>query len=265
MDSTTQFVSIVIILLALVTNLILTQSIKRRRQALALRPIPAYETVPLMVGEAIEADRPVHVSFGHTGLGGTNTVLTLAAAEMFYQVTQRAAIGATPPIMTMSDPSAIPLAQTILHRAYHSRERIERFRASSVRWYPSPSQSLAFAAALTATMGDDRVSGNVLTGSFGSELALILDAANRRGQPSIAMSDRLQGQAVAWALSDTPLIGEELFMAGGYLGEQASLSAAVVAQDRLRWLFILFLIVVTANALSDGALFRTLSGLLGGR
>ena len=36
--------------------------------------------------------------------------------------------------------------------------------------------ALAFAAALTATMGDDHVSGNVLAGIYGAELALVLDA-----------------------------------------------------------------------------------------
>jgi hypothetical protein len=265
LSSTTQFVSIVIILLALATHLILTQTIRRRQRAVPLRSIQAYEMLPLMIGESIEADRPIHLSFGSTGLGGTNTVLTVAAAELAYQVAQRTATGAVAPIITMSDPTTIPLAQDTLRRAYVTRDRLDRYRSGSVRWFPSGAQSLAFAAALTSTLGDDQVSGNVLMGTYGPELALILEAAARRSQPAIATSDRIEGQAVAYAMSDYPLIGEEVFTAGAYLGDNASHTAAVVTMDVLRTLLILIIVIYTANALSNGALFQSLTRLIGSR
>ncbi len=265
MSSTTQFVSIIIILLALATNLILTQTIRRRRSAVPLRPIRAFEMLPLMIGEAVEADRPLHLSFGHVGLGGENTVLALATAELAYQAARRAAIGATAPIVTVSNPSALPLAQDTLRRAYFSRERIVPYSGSQARWYPSNGQTLAFAAALTATMGDERVAGNVLAGSFGPELALALEQAQRRRIPTIATSASLEGQAVAYAMADFPLIGEEVFAAGGYLGESAGQTALVAAQDVLRWLLIAIILVPAANALTDGALFETVARLLEGR
>jgi hypothetical protein len=43
LSSTTQFVSIALILLVLATYLILTQTIRRRRRAVPLRPIRAFE------------------------------------------------------------------------------------------------------------------------------------------------------------------------------------------------------------------------------
>lgn len=264
MSSTTQLVSILILLLALATYLILTQSIRRRRPV-ALRPIPAFERVPLLVGEAIEADRPIHISFGDAGLGGTDTVLTLSAAELAYQIAQRNAIGVTSPVITLSNTTSIPLAQDTLRRAYALRGSTSVYRAGGTRWFPSGSQSLAFAAALTATMADDRVTGNVLVGSFGPELALILDQSNRRNIPSIATSTRLDGQAVAWALSDTPLIGEEVFTAGGYLGERAGPVAQIVTQDILRWLVVLMILLPAADVLTDGALTRLLMRLLQGQ
>lgn len=265
MDSTTQVITVLILLLALVISLIITQFIRRRRDLVTLRPIPAYTTLPLMVGEAIEANRPVHISFGSASLGGSSTALTLASAELFYQTAQRAAIGAVPPILTVSDTTAIPLGQDTLRRAYRSRNLLDRYPQGRVRWYPAGARSVAFAAALTATLGDDRVANNVLVGSFGPELALITEAAARRNQGVIAASDQPEGQAVAYVMSDQPLIGEEIFTAGAYLGDSASHRASVVTLDLLRLLLILAILIPTAieviNAITGGRLWETIGNL----
>jgi hypothetical protein len=268
LDSTTQVITVLILLLAMVVTIIATQFIRRRPSLVTLRPIPAYADLPLRVGEAIEANRPVHISLGSASLGGSNTVLALAGAELFYQTAQRAAIGAVSPILTISDTTAIPLGQDMLRRAYRSRNLLERYPRGSVRWYPAGARSLAFAAALTATLADDRVASNILVGSFGPELALVTEAAVRRNQGVIAASDQLEGQAVAYAMSDTPLIGEEIFTAGAYLGESASQTGAVVTMDILRLLLILAMLIPTAiavgDAILDGRFSLALSRLLGG-
>lgn len=257
-----------ILLLTMVVSVIVTQFVRRRRNLYALRDIAAYRAIPLAVGEAIEANRPVHVSFGGAGLGGDSTLLTLASAELFFQVAERAAIGGIPPILTVSNPTALPLGQDTLRRAYQSRGQISNFRHGSARWYPAGNRSLAFAAALTATLGDDRVSSNILVGSFGSELALVAEAAARRDHSLIATSDQLQGQAIAYAFTDQPLIGEELFTAGAYLGKSASQTASLVTQDVLRWLLVLVILIPTAVAVGDsvlnGRFSLAISRLLGG-
>lgn len=268
MDSTTQVITVLILLLAMVVSVIATQFIRRRRSLVTLRTIPAYAELPLRVGEAIEANRPVHISLGSASLGSGNTLLALASAELFYQTAQRAAIGAVPPILTVSDTTAIPLAQDMLRRAYRARNLLDNYPRGSVRWFPAGPRSLAFAAALTATLADDRVASNVLVGSFGSELALVAEAAMRRDQGVIAASDQLEGQAVAYAMSDQPLIGEEIFASGAYLSESASQAGSLVALDILRLLLILAMLVPTAIAVGDailnGRFSAALSRLLGG-
>jgi hypothetical protein len=153
-----------------------------------------------LVGNAIESDRPIHLSLGSAGLGGASTLLSIASAEFAYHMIERAAIGDTSPIVTLSDASVLPLAQDSLRRAYQSRGLGAGYKSINARWYPAGSRSLAFAAAITALMGDDRVSSNVMVGSYGPELALITDASKRRKLPIIAVSDQLEGQAVAYAL-----------------------------------------------------------------
>jgi len=262
----TRLFTILILVVAFAAVVIATQVIRRRRDAFPLRLIRAYESLIPQVAAAIEANRPVHLSAGSAGLGGENTLLALVNAELFYRVAQQAAIGATSPIITTSDTTAIPLAYDTLRRAYESRGLLSSYRSSGVRWYPAGPRSLAYAAALTASLGVNNVYANVLVGSFGPELALIAEAAARRDQVLIAASDQLPGQAVAYAVSDQPLIGEEMFAAGAYLGDEASFRAALVAQDLLRWLLIIGLVVAAVAAVSPdfaqllGNLLGTLAG-----
>lgn len=253
MDSTIQLVSILVIVIALVLTVVMTQFVRVRRSLTTLRTIPAYEMLPGLAALAIESGRPLHLSSGSSSLGGETTLLTLASTELFYQVTQRAAIGDVPPIISVSSASVLPVGQDIIRRAYRQRGRLQAYRYSSVRWYPSGSRSLAFAAALTALMGDDRVSANLLAGGFGTELALIMEAGLRRDLPSLAVTTDLEGQAIAYAFATQPLIGEEIFVAGAYLGADSAQLGATVALDVLRWLLIAALFGTLIAALRNGA------------
>lgn len=252
MDATIQQFGILIITAALVLTVIMTQFARVRRNAFTLRTIPAYEAVPGFAGLAIESNRPLHLAFGSSSLGDDSTLLTLAGAELFYQIAQRAAIGDVTPVITLSSPITLPVGQDVLRRAYQSRNRLNQYQYGSVRWYPYGSRSLAYAAAITALMGDDRISTNFFAGRFGTELALMMEAGVRRSLPSIAVSDDLEGQAVAYAFSDQVLIGEEIFAAGAYLGNNASQLGAVVAVDVLRWLLVIALIAAMLITLRNG-------------
>jgi len=267
-DNTTQFLTVIIFFLALVVTVIVTQFVRRRRGLYTLREIAAFQRLPAMIGEAIESNRPVHVSLGSAGLGGETTLVTLANAELMYQVTRRAVIGTAAPIFTVGDASALPLAQDTLRRAYASRSIVSSAPYGSARWYPGRGYALAFAAALTATVVDDKVGANVLGGSFGTELALVGYAVARRNQSILATSDQLEGQAVAWVMSDEALIGEEVFTAGAYLGESSAQIGGVVTQDVLRWLLILAILVPTVIALGntflDGRFGAAIQRLFGG-
>lgn len=260
MDSTTGIVTIVILLLVFVVSVLSTVIVRARRQSIILRHLPAYANLSQWTSEALEADRPMHFSFGGAGLG-TTTPLTLANSETFTLLSNRATVGVQTPLLTMSDSATLPLGYDVLRRAYRARGRVDQFQLGAVQWYPEGSRSLAFAAALTGIAADRRVSSHLLLGSYGGELALVLDAAARRGQKSVAASDQLEGQAVAFAMADAPLIGEEMFAGPAYLGGGVSQVGSVVALDLLRILLILALGVLTLYQLiSSGALNALLGG-----
>ncbi len=256
MDTITQTLGLLIITLVLATLALISGSLRfnrrRGRPLPALRPVAAYNAVSDLVALGIESNRPLHMAFGSSGLGSEQTLLTIASAELFYQIAQRAAIGEVPPLLSMSDASTLPIAQDTLRRAYQSRDRIAQFSYSSVRWYPAGTRSLAYAAALAVLTNDDDISSSIIGGSSGPELALILEAALRRDLPTLAASDELSGQAVAFAMAEHVLIGEELFAAGTYLSQDAQQLGETLTIDFLRWLVIGVLIALFVMQLING-------------
>lgn len=176
MDETTQVVTIVIMLIALVVTVIGAQFVRRRPNIYPLRPQSAYAMLPLMIGESIEADRPLHISIGATGIGGDSTALAVASADLLYAAAQRSARSGTDPLFTTSDASSLALGYTVLWRAYaESRSVVPRW--SRARWYPAGEQSLIFAGALATISADERPTGHFLVGRFGAEIAIILESA----------------------------------------------------------------------------------------
>jgi hypothetical protein len=264
-DTTTAVLTTVIIVIGLAVTLIAGATSRRRaerlrrrglpRARLPLREVPGYAAVPLMIASAIEADRPLHLSFGSAGVGGSSTLLAAAGAAAFEQIARRAATGQMPPLVTMSEATAIALGVGTLRRAYRDRGRLERLNRAAgrggARWFPQGDRSLTFAAAITTMMHDENTAGSVLLGGFGPEIGLMLDAAARRRQIAVAGTDQLEGQAVAFALADEALIGEELFAAPTYLNAEPGDEGRVIAIDTLRWLLIAVLVAAAVIVLRE--------------
>lgn len=242
--STSGILAILVILVVLV---VVTVPVRRKP---TLRRIAAYARLPHIVGRTVESDRRLHVSLGGAGLGGESTMIALAAAELAYQLARRAAVGDRSPLVSTGETSAVPLAQDALRRAYYARGLRTRYNPSGARWYPAGGRALAFAAALSAMQGDERIGGNVLAGTYGAELALVMTSAGRMDIPTVAVSDRIDGQAVAYAMTDLPLIGEEVFVSAAYLEDDASPARVALTLDVMRYLLIgtmLFILILSVR------------------
>ena len=80
---------------------------------------------------------------------------------------------------------------------------------------------------------------------------LMLWASQRAKRLNVAHSAQISGQAVAFAMADSFLIGEELFAAAGY-GDDAGLRNRVVVLDVVRFLVVLVLLIVFIVTLLRG-------------
>lgn len=233
--------ALIVIAIIVVVNIVV--SILRRNKEAILRPIEAYTAIPQLTSESVESEEPIHIALGSVAPGDDTTLLALFGTEFVYYLTLEVAVSEAP-IVTTSAAASVPLALTASYRAYREERRNTRFNPFRVRWYPAGARSLAYAAALMTLQEDDRLSANVLVGRFGTELALVLDAAYRTGKPTIAGSDQLDAQAIAYALSDEALIGDELFAVSGYLGDTLPPITRNVVLDRLRWILIFAIIAL---------------------
>lgn len=276
MDSLTQTLTFLIIMFGLVTVSLASAIVIRRRSAarregivaaniFPFRRIAAFEVLQRVVGRAIEADRPVLISTGASSLGDEGTLVTLAALSLAYYTTEQMNIGQTAPILLTSRSEVVPLAYDMLERAYTANGVAARTRFTSVRWYGTVEEkSLVFAAMMTVTMQSEKTAGAVMVGRFGRELGLALGAAQRRGLETVAGSDDIVGQAVAYVMSDAPLIGEEVFAPVGYLGAKASERGSIIAQDLLRGFLIVMILVVAVIETTGGGFLAPLFNILGG-
>ncbi|MHB8625899.1 MAG: DUF6754 domain-containing protein [Aggregatilineales bacterium] len=234
-----------IVYLALLIGALFTLIAAVRARAIQLRTIPAYQSLPRALDATVETGKALHVSLGASAVRQESTLSALAGAEVLYHVAERAAISDASTLVTLSDPVTLGLAQDALRRAYRTRNRLDKYRPISVHWYPQGPSSLAFAAGAGAVLLDESVTTNVLLGRFGPELALLAENALRTNQTIVAQSDQIEGQAVAYAITPTPLIGEELYVGGAYLSSSPLARGGVVALDVLRYLTVT-LIFLTA-------------------
>jgi hypothetical protein len=250
LDTTTQVTTILVLLVAFAVTVVVMQFVRRRPEVFVLRRQAAYRALPMYAANAVETGQPMAIGLGNAGLGGESSLLALACAEIAYQVAVRSAYGDRAPILTTSNPTALPLIQDTVRRVARKVGRVREF--SDARWYPAGARSLAYVAALTALQSTENTSAQVLVGRFGPELALIAEAGVRRGHPVIAASDRLDGQAVGFVYGAHPLIGEELFQAGAYLDENPSRKGETVALDLLRVALVVVMIIVTVLRVTRG-------------
>jgi hypothetical protein len=208
-----------------------------------LRPLAGYAALARLVGQAVESGGRVHVSTGSGDIAGEKTAATLSGIAALDYVSEASSISDLTPLATTGDATAMPLLADTVRRAYQRTRSYDKFDPDSARLVAF--EPLSMAAGITSMIPDESVRANVLLGSFGPELALITESGRRNHLTQVAGSDELEGQAVAYAMADHALIGEEIFAARAYLSGDPGSLASIALQDVLRWLIIAGLVIGT--------------------
>lgn len=228
-------------LLIFAAVLLLALSFWRRRTPGSFRSIAAYERLNRSVGLAVENGTRLHVSLGRGNLFTARGGSALAALAMLRRLAERTSVSDRPPIATSGDASLAILSQDTLQSGYRAAGAEEQYRFSTGRL--TGLTPFSYAAGAIPVMHDENVSANIIIGDLGTEAALLAEAADRENTNLIAASDDLSAQSVFYATAEDPLIGEELFAAGAYVGAGASHDASLNVQDILRWLIILAILL----------------------
>ncbi|MQC26591.1 MAG: hypothetical protein DWG76_03965 [Chloroflexi bacterium] len=218
--------------------LILVFSLLARRPGRrALRDIPAFSKLRKTIELSVEDGSRLQVSLGSGGIFGPQSAAALAGLTLLRQISSIASDSDAPPIATSGDGVLALLSQDTLRRTYRDLGLDTQFSNRLAR--VTGLTPFSYGAGTMPLILDSSVSASALMGSFGEEAALITAAGQRKGAFSLAGSYGLAGQALLFASSEQPLLGEELFAAGAYLDAGRAHRASLHAQDVLRWLIIL--------------------------
>jgi len=229
--------------LALFGGLILfftTLAARKGAPPAVFRNIEAFQSLPTTVGRAVETGRRLHISLGSGSVGGTDTATALAGLTVLDQISAVAVVSDKPPVVTTADGTAMLLAQDVLRQVYARQNALPRYDPTSAR--VAGLSPISFGAALTSLVKDESVGGTILIGSVGPEAVLLTEAGQRANITTLAGSDDPTTQALLFAAADYPLIGEDLFAGGAYIGRHPAHIGSLRAQDVLRLVIALIIL-----------------------
>ena len=211
-----------------------------RKSSTTFREIAAFTRLRQAVGRVVEDGTRLHVSLGRGALISPQSASAFAGLTFLGSLAELTSAGDQPPIATSGDAVLTILSQ-------HTLQSASQVSAQGV-YDPSAGRltgltPFSYAAGAIPAIQDENISANVLIGNFGVEAALLAEAADRTNTFTLAASDNLTAQAVLFATAQEPLIGEELYAVGAYFDAGTSHAASLKAQDILRWMIIVAILV----------------------
>lgn len=213
-----------------------------------LRALPAFEELRSALERAVEAGQRVHLSLGTGTLIGGESGPALAGLTALSQTAEVTLESDRPLVASSGDGAVAAASQDALRGTLGRLGAADRFRWTRARMLgPTP---YSYVATLPGLLDSERVSVHILLGHFGNEGGLAADMGARQRAFVLAGTDAVPTQALFFATADQPLIGEEAFAAGAYLGAGGMHRASLRVQDLLR--------VVLIIAILAGTLLRTL-------
>jgi hypothetical protein len=237
--SATGFTGIVVIVL-FVGLMIFYMVIGKDRKSDNIRPIAGYKKIIEEINVAVEDGSQLHISLGRGGISGPDAAAGLAGLSLLKQVIEKSSVCDHPPVASTGNAVLSILAQDTIQGTSKAISVADHYR--------NPSGELvgvtpfSYAVGTLTTIRDKSVSANVYTGWFGNEVVWLTTAGERQSSPTIAGTAQLPAQAIMYASATDPLIGEELYAGGAYLGAGNMHLASISSQDVIRWI-IVFLIL----------------------
>jgi hypothetical protein len=239
--------AIVLLLLSILVLVGVTMLRRQGRLGLPVRELTALETLRQELGRATESGKPMHLALGSGALGSGDTITSLAGLQTLEWLVDAAVSYDVPPIVTVGDPTLLPLAQDVLRRAYEQRQIPELYSPDNVR-FVAPS-SLAYGAGAVVTGAPEDVTATVMVGAFGSEVSLLAEASDLRMVPQLAAVDSAQAVGALYPAVDRLAVGEDLYAVGAQVTGEERYVASLIAQDILRVALVAAILVGAVLAL----------------
>ena len=229
--------TVVTVLLIAVGGTILLFWFTRRHQLgwnVAIRSIKAYEALREQADKAVETGRAVHLSLGQADLAGQSSPAGIAALETLDHMVMGGARSDMAPLATVGDGALYLAAQDSMQSARGRAGRPRAFSTDMAQFVAGRQFAMSYAAGVSDVVNQGNLGSNLLLGRFGSEIAVMTEAGERKRLEQVVGSDDPLPTAIGVALTDKVLIGEEFFAAGAYLRQEPAFLASLQLQDVLR-------------------------------
>jgi hypothetical protein len=241
-----QALMLVLLLITLPLLLLFTSQVRAGARP-SLRPIRAFGHLRGLIGRGAETGQPVHVSLGTGGIADSSAVESLAAVTLLEHIAGQSTASGTPLIVTVSDPTLLPLAQETARRSWENRPY--QYQASEPEARLVAPEPTAYAAGVVDILLGENVAANVMVGRFGQEYLLMGETGVRSRVPQVVGATDPQTLPFIYATADESLIGEEIYASGAYLGGKATHIASLRVQDWLR--IVLSVVILIGIVLSS--------------
>jgi hypothetical protein len=210
----------------------------KRGKKLYVRPIAGLGAIDDAIGRATEMGKPILYS---SGLGKMDRVATMASMNILASVAEKTAEYNTPLIFPNYDPVVMTTAQEVVKEGYSRAGHPEAYKPDNI-FFVTQSQ-FGYAAAVDGIMTRQLPATNLFLGTFEAEALILAETGNSIGAIQIAGTDSTIQLSFFIVACDYTLIGEELFVASGYLTKEPQILGSIKGQDWLKAIIVLLILI----------------------
>lgn len=239
--------STVFLIIFVAALLLMVQNARSGGAIPKVRRIAGLEAVDEVVGRATEMGRPVLYS---PGIGDLTSADTLASFNVLGHVAKLIAKYDARMIVCNRTPSVQPITESVVRAAYFEVGKPDAYRDDDVRFLTD--DQFGYAAGVVGIMNREGVAALVLVGLFYAESLVFAEAGNIAGAIQVAATSSTSQTPFFVVACDYCLIGEEIYVAGAYLGQDRVRLATIVVQDWGKQ-FTLIVIVLGVIAATIGS------------
>jgi len=236
-------VLVLVILFVIFVNYFLMAA--RRGKDFYLRPIAGISHLDEALGRATEMGRPILYVLGLTGI---SDIATLAGLTILGRVAKKTAEFQTKLIVPCYDPIVLIVAQETVKTSYMDAGRPDAYNEDDI-FYAAGSQ-FSYAAAVAGMMVRFKTAANFYMGMFFAESLILSETGSMSGSIQIAGTDAVTQIPFFITTCDYTLIGEEIYAASAYLSQDPLQVGSLKAQDMLKAIYMVVIVLGTISMTS---------------
>ena len=204
-------------------------NLAKQGKKLYIRPLPGVKAIEDAVGRATEMGKPCIFS---PGISSISDIATLAAISILSKVSETIAEYNSRMIVPNFDPIVYSVTDEVIKSAYTKTGRPDAYRTEDV--YFLSNRQFTYAAGISGLMAREKPAANFFLGWFMAESLILAEAGSMTGAIQIAGTDSISQIPFFIVACDYTLIGEELYAAGAYMGEDPRLIGGLKGQDYVK-------------------------------